>query len=374
MNLRRLMLRKWMTLSRFMSLCLILLLGINSLLWCFLKSPMSVIYNEMGSMERQAGTKLMIATNWRSGSTFLHELMSSTSGTLAIHEPLQGVGSSRAITKDELSESLDTLKRLFQCDFSGSLFRFWTHDHKSIGWKFPHLRIGYIWCRIWRFWDKSCWIEMVNKFCLIHPHIVVKSVRPRLRPLEQLLIADASQKLLLIVRDPRGSMSSRKNVHWCRGDCHSIQILCESLINDWQAALEFNTKYPGRVGVVRYEELVANPILATESLLTWAGLGFTTSSRAWLDDHSSKGDAMITKCEEGSCSQHMSTYRKDPNATAHAWRKNTDWEIVSSVQSTCEKGMKLWGYLPLDQGDVTSRTTKDILQLNSILQNVTLYS
>merc|ERR1719186_984114 len=119
-------------------------------------------------------------------------------------------------------QSLDTLKRIFHCDFSGTMFRFWTNDHKSLGWRIPQLRKAYIWCRIWKFWDSRCWEDLVHKYCLLHQHIVVKSVRPRLRPLEQLM--GHVTKLLVIVRDPRGSMTSRGNLHWCTGDCDSIKV------------------------------------------------------------------------------------------------------------------------------------------------------
>ena len=59
-------------------------------------------------------------------------------------------------------------------------------------------------------------------------------------------------RIILLVRDPRGTMSSRRVrssvLKWCSGkpDCDKPERLCGDLETDYHTAVKFSVKYPDR--------------------------------------------------------------------------------------------------------------------------------
>lgn len=61
-------------------------------------------------------------------------------------------------------------------------------------------------------------------------------------------------KILYLVRDPRGTLQSRKHREWCPGnqDCYDPVRLCSDLISDYSAAIRFQRKFPDRFKYVKF--------------------------------------------------------------------------------------------------------------------------
>ena len=55
-------------------------------------------------------------------------------------------------------------------------------------------------------------------------------------------------RMVLLVRDPRGTLQSRKHREWCPGnpDCFEPIRLCTDLVADYSAAVRLTMKYPHR--------------------------------------------------------------------------------------------------------------------------------
>jgi len=55
-------------------------------------------------------------------------------------------------------------------------------------------------------------------------------------------------RVVLLVRDPRGTLQSRKHRDWCPGnpDCFEAVRLCTDLVADYSAAVRLVMKYPHR--------------------------------------------------------------------------------------------------------------------------------
>ena len=75
---------------------------------------------------------------------------------------------------------------------------------------------------------------------------------------ELLRDADLSLKVIFLVRDPRGVMNSRDSMDWCSDSsaCGSADVMCKDLFSDVRYANELNEKYPGRLLLVRYAQLL----------------------------------------------------------------------------------------------------------------------
>ena len=54
-------------------------------------------------------------------------------------------------------------------------------------------------------------------------------------------------KVLLLIRDPRGTIESRKHRDWCPGnqDCEDPAKLCGDLVSDYFAYKQLSLQFPG---------------------------------------------------------------------------------------------------------------------------------
>jgi hypothetical protein len=61
-------------------------------------------------------------------------------------------------------------------------------------------------------------------------------------------IGSLGVRVVLLVRDPRGTLQSRKHRDWCPGnpDCFEAVRLCTDLVADYSAAVRLKMKYPHR--------------------------------------------------------------------------------------------------------------------------------
>lgn len=188
--------------------------------------PMDKFLKEKGGEPIRA----MVATTWRSGSTFLGDIMTAHPGTFYHYEPLLHYDIVQARSGPLAEDAVRTLKNLMHCNYTQlgeSLNQivvtnnvFLCSDQylrygKSHQWLFSHT------ARLWshcladgpKFKQSYCWKpEFLNKFCPLFPFQSIKTVRLRLN-LTRSLVEDPSLnvRILLLVRDPRGTMESRKH-------------------------------------------------------------------------------------------------------------------------------------------------------------------
>jgi len=54
--------------------------------------------------------------------------------------------------------------------------------------------------------------------------------------------------VILLVRDPRGTIQSRQHRTWCPGnpDCDDPRLLCQDLEDDFETAEKFRKIYKGK--------------------------------------------------------------------------------------------------------------------------------
>lgn len=163
----------------------------------------------------------------------------------------------------------------------------------------------------------------------------MKTVRLRLN-LTRELLADPqlNVQVLLLVRDPRATLQSRKHRTWCPGksDCDQPEKLCGDLVDDYLAAQELKKIFPDRLRVIRYEDFCQDIKSNADSLLDFFGFEMHPRVAYFIESH--------THLNKGGVS---STFRDSKNAPYH-WRNELSFEEVEIIQQKCNKAMKLWGY------------------------------
>lgn len=273
----------------------------------------------------------MILSTWRSGSTFLGEILNAMPANYYHYEPLLHYDIIQIRGKPNAQAALLTLRNLLQCNYTTLT------DYLEYGQNH-----NYLFSHNTRLWHQChsypqfCWDpKFLNDFCRLFPFQSMKVVRLRLALAEELLKDDTlNVKIVLLVRDPRGTIQSRKHREWCPGqpDCDNPALLCSDMVSDYKAAIEFTSRYAGQFKAIRYEDLSLDPFKITKEILDFYGLPFDPEVEEFLDSH--------TRTDIGGVS---STFRDSKAAPFH-WMRDLSFGEIQSVQLNCVDAMRLWGY------------------------------
>lgn len=130
--------------------------------------------------------RTLIISTWRTGSTFLGEVMNAIPGNFYHYEPLlhHGIVQIRRKSQMQYRKAIQTLRDLFNCDYTN------LDDYLEYGKS--HV---YLFTHNTRLWEKChtvqadfCWnATFLNQFCKLFPFHSMKTVRLRLELVEELL-------------------------------------------------------------------------------------------------------------------------------------------------------------------------------------------
>ena len=235
--------------------------------------------------------QILLLTTWRSGSTFTGDLLNQYPGTFYYFEPLHYYANRRE--QDVIQSEETFLKSLFQCSFNRDNFGYLQHVAQwanSFLFKNHNFRLWNS-CKNVLPLNTMCFLpEFLSFSCKLHPIKLIKTVRIRLGSLTS-LFSDPKMnlKVILLVRDPRGVFNSRSSEFvsaWCRGEeCASPTKTCRDLRDDLVAAKLLEKHHPGRVTVIRYEDLSLEPELLTRRLLKFLSLPWTEAISQFIRTH-----------------------------------------------------------------------------------------
>ena len=193
----------------------------------------------------------------------------------------------------------------------------------------------------------------LNKLCSLFPVHVMKIVRARLALLTNLL-ENPHTRIIWLVRDPRGTMTSRtSSVTWCDTKaCKDPGYLCSDLQEDYSTFRYWTEENPNQVKLVRYEDLAQDPYGKSKEILEFAGLSLHAKVQSYLDDHLNSDEDVP-----------WST-RHDPRKVVRKWLKIMPWQFVAKCQFHCRTIMKILGYrIFTSQSDFSSGNAVGFLNL-----------
>lgn len=125
----------------------------------------------------------IIVTTWRSGSTFLGDVLNSVPGNYYHYEPLLDYGIVQIRGPPYTESAISNLKNLLNCDYSN--MQNYLDFGKNHNYLFTHNR------RLWNLCEafpQYCWNEeFLSDVCKVFPFQSMKTVRIRLKLAEQLL-------------------------------------------------------------------------------------------------------------------------------------------------------------------------------------------
>jgi len=313
---------------------------------------------------------VIVLTTWRSGSTFLGDLLNHYKGVFYYFEPLHYYSKSKykaGAVKPKQNQT-EFLKSLFECQFNEENIGYLHHVSKADN-KFLFKNHNF---RLWNSChnllpnDMLCLMpEYLTTVCPLFPIKLIKTVRIQLREIESLLVDPAlGLRVVFLVRDPRGTYNSRSSgtiSKWCvKDECANPAVGCDLMHDNIKMAHDLETRFPGTIKLVRYEDLSMFTEDVTIDLLDFLDLPFTEEISAYIDSHTNSDKKKIVRNKKTHKLEHKNNpygTTKNSTATAFAWREKLSFENIRKIQSACKEPMAKLGYkLYESEDEVTSST------------------
>ena len=172
---------------------------------------------------------------------------------------------------------------------------------------------------------------------------LIKTVRLRSNTLDTLLMTDPNLQIILLVRDPRAVMNSRWS-NWCgnKPKCKVISQYCTELKEDVIHTLHLVKRFPGKLRIVRYEDLIHNK----SQVLTQAyhTLGLTDMTFEKVESFFNKFKFINPRVLSAMAKSGEYSYRRNSNLIPKKWLTKLSESDVERIQRQCTEPMNLLGY------------------------------
>jgi len=193
-------------------------------------------------------------------------------------------------------------------------------------------------CLLWQKNLTSC-LPLLVSSCKRSNVVAVKVIRLHMSLVEELMIADPGLRVIQLVRDPRGIMQSWRKVSRPKMSEEKMQvsasIACKRMLQDCDIRQRLEEMFPGRILLVRYEDLVTN---------TYPVLRDVYTSLLHLPVPNSVRKELLKQTNANSDDANVGTKRKNGKATAYKWKDDIDRHYLDYVDKTCRPVISLLKY------------------------------
>lgn len=334
---------------------------------------------------------VLLLSSWRSGSSFMGQVFNQHPSVFYLMEPAWHVWAwlQRPGARSLRMAVRDLMHRTFLCDLSvmdaympvhyniSNVFM-WSHSRAlcsppACPTPPPSLTSTQI-----PSCNKLCdvvGLERAAQACHTYSHVVLKEVR--FFELESLypLLQDPSLNLriLHLVRDPRAVFRSREqsakalqrdtnivlegNPTPTNAQQRVMKEICRSHIRIYDTAVRKAPDFlRGRYKLVRYEDVVRDPLGVVQSVYDFVGLDMTETLQEWIH-HIMHGKG------KGTRSEAFKITERNASEVSQAWRTSLTFDKVQQVQEVCKSAMALLGYRPVNSEDEQKQLDLDLTRL-----------
>ncbi|XP_069490925.1 carbohydrate sulfotransferase 5-like [Ambystoma mexicanum] len=315
----------------------------------------------------KAKTHLLIISTWRSGSSFLGQLFNHSPDVFYLLEPTRAVWFSMAEKSPYFLHTpvRELVRSIFRCDMQA--FLPYMPKGKFIselfGWHESRALCSPKTCSSMPPSDiidrpecnRTCRqvpFEKMEEACKAHSHVVVKEVR--FLDLEALypLLRDPhlNLKIIHLVRDPRAIVSSRESFLELEVDdaiisnaqkaTPNISVVMQEICGAQQRMYQTALRDPppllkDRYIMVRYEDLVKDPLGHLRTWYKYIGLSMPSKLQSWIYN--------ITH-GSGPKDKGFMPFTGDSLKIAQHWRDRLEFKKVQRLQDVCKQEMAMFGY------------------------------
>lgn len=179
---------------------------------------------------------------------------------------------------------------------------------------------------------------------------LVEKTPLHLRHIDELLAWFPDARIVWILRDGRACVASLLRVGWASDD---TDVLARQWVRNTAYGRAAMARHPGRVHVIRYEALIADPQAEAAPLLAFAGL---TTSEA-IFDHS-RAVRTVKPTETGWKGNVARPLMAD---RAEAWRHEIEPATLRRLETIMGPQLAHFGY-PVDAAPLTPRSAAERLR------------
>lgn len=200
---------------------------------------------------------ILIVTTWRSGGTFLGDLLNHHPGVFYSFEPTSKDVEEKLMTarstKSIQEEYIELISQVLKCKPQTGYIKYLKKVDRGNTYRFRQNVRMLNACK--PFW-KTCFLpEYYFKSCPLFPIQLLKTTLLRVQTSLELFndsVLAKSLKLVVLFRDPRGMMNSRKNLGWCvtRAYCHYPKLVCDDMQDDVLYAHKAKDLFPGNMNII----------------------------------------------------------------------------------------------------------------------------
>nr|XP_027224615.1 carbohydrate sulfotransferase 1-like [Penaeus vannamei] len=333
-------------------------------------------------LEPRQTRRVILLTTWRSGSTFLGDLLNAWPGAYYHFEPLHFLAEREIIPRQQEPLAIGLLKTLLTCHFDQRIapYLYYITSARYNFLQKKNVRLSSL-CRGRGLCQDP---GVMATACAFHPLNFAKTVRLRLAAVKPLLevragVQSASFHVLIcllitsfylimlckylyrrvaslhqdtsldvrvvhLVRDPRGVVNSRLKMPWCSGrTCRDMSNVCRAVNQDAYTAEEFRARYPRQYLLQRYEDLVDDPYRETRKIFEFLELPLVEDLAVFIEEHMNAEAKKNERGDDYTYAAQFTTYRNS-STVATRWRFSLGMQKVQEIQSLCRPALRYYGY------------------------------
>ena len=288
--------------------------------------------------------KLLLFTQWRSGSSFVGEILKHIPNTFYMFEPLMFFHLEMPSKTGEIlltQNASHFLSAVFDCNVSyiGKVSRqFWPNrDQFRNNW----IRNAFNGLRSFKVVDQKC-KEKQN--------MVAKVIKvPRLE-FAFPFMTEIGVKTIYLVRDPRGVFLSRstflnkKKLKGRKEDAldnlykqhyqNHMQQDCQKMLLNYKFIEANKNSLKGRLLLVRYEDVAYHPTDMTSLMYSFLGFSRTTALDQWLNRTTSFNPK----------SHNPFSTQRQSQKVAERWKTELSANLVKMIQKDCQEALLIYNY------------------------------
>ncbi|KFV17153.1 Carbohydrate sulfotransferase 4, partial [Pterocles gutturalis] len=330
---------------------------------------------------------ILLLSSWRSGSSFTGQIFSQHPSVFYLMEPAWHVWVKMYQNSAEVLHMAvrDLVRSVFLCDMS--VFDAYMSSQKKksdlFKWEASRALCSPPACDLFSRSDiitaGNCRticgkypFSKVEEACKTYSHVAIKEVRFFDLKVLYPLLTDPSLNLKIIhlVRDPRAVFSSRENTvadlerdsnivlrsqrtKGEMGPYNTMQVICKSQVDIYKAGSQAIASFlKDRYLLVRYEDIVRDPLAKAAQMYRFAELHFTPELQKWVHN--------ITR-GKGRGAQAFDIGSRDALEVSQAWRKTLPFQKIEKVQNVCKDAMDLLGYRLIQSEEEQKNMSLDVL-------------
>ena len=275
----------------------------------------------------------MVITSFRSGSTFLGDLLQQSDiRSYYSFEPLHFLTGDTRLKNRSLPMVNRLVQHLFQCNYKAEPDFFRSILGKTFSFFFKRNEFVQNVCNSMLEKDPDCRdVRLLEETCRRSRVQIIKFTRLNLADALKLDLP-AGTKILYLQRDPRAIYNSRKRLKWCyKKECQNISVICEERNNDLRALREVSNN---QIIVTRIEDMALNPMQESERLFNALGLQHTARMKSYLKAHTKNPEEVSRSYSR----------KRISLALVLRWKTQLSRKEILQLQQSCEYVIKNAGY------------------------------